>query len=88
MGYKVRVDTDADRVLEKMDAGVRKRLYKSLLRIEQLDDPRSRGHALTGPLKGYWTYPLHEDWRAVCDIQDNIVTVLVLDIGHRSSIYR
>ncbi len=88
MGYKVRIDTDADRTLFKMDAGVRKRLYKALLRIEALDDPRSKGHALTGLFKGLWTYPLAENWRAICDIQDNIVTVMVVDIGHRSDIYR
>lgn len=88
MGYRVLIDTDADRSLEKMDAGLRKRLLKALMRIELLDNPRARGHALTAALKGYWTYPLHEDWRAVCVIQDKTVTVLVLDIGHRSAIYR
>lgn len=88
MGYKVRIDSEADKTLGKMDASVRKRLYKELLRIESLPNPRDRGHALHGDLEGFWTYPLAANWRAVCAIQDKIVTVLVIDIGHRSNVYR
>ena len=46
-----------------------------------------RGKALNGPLAGLWRYRIG-DYRAVCDLIDDRLIVLVIDIGHRSSIYR
>jgi mRNA interferase RelE/StbE len=56
-------------------------------RIASLDDPRSTGHSLTGQLSGLWRYRVG-DFRIICDIQDQRLVVLVVEIGHRSEIYR
>ncbi len=38
-------------------------------------------------LGAYWRYPVG-DYRIICDIQDGKLIVLVVEIGHRSSVYR
>lgn len=53
-----------------------------LLRLT--NDPRSIGQALQGFKFGeFWKYRVG-DWRIICKIEDERVTVLVLRIGHRS----
>jgi len=41
---------------------------------------------MQGRYRGYWRYRVG-DYRIICDIQDDIVTVLVLVIGHRKNVY-
>ncbi len=57
-------------------------------RIAPQADPRSIGAALTGPALGaFWRYRVG-DFRIICDIEDEALCVLVIEIGHRSDIYR
>lgn len=51
------------------------------------DDPRRFGKALHHELQGLWRYRIG-DYRAVCQIQDNQLVVLVLAVGHRRYIYK
>lgn len=69
-----------------MDPQVSRRLRKTLAAVESLDDPRARGKALTGPLRGLWRYRVG-DYRIVCDLVDSRLVVLVIDVDHRNSIY-
>jgi len=50
-------------------------------------DPRTHGRPLTGPLKGYWRYKIGK-YRLICDINDNICTVIVVKAAHRREAYR
>ena len=56
-------------------------------RVASLDSPRRIGEALVGPLKGFWRYRVG-DYRILCRIEDDKLVVLVIEIGHRSDIYR
>ena len=56
-------------------------------RVAALDNPRSLGSALTGPLGGLWRYRVG-DCRVVCDIQDDVLVVLVVRVGRRDQVYR
>lgn len=49
-------------------------------------NPRRFGKSLHGELGGFWRYRVG-DYRIICDIQDENIIVLVVDIGHRSKIY-
>jgi mRNA interferase RelE/StbE len=51
------------------------------------DDPRRLGKALKGPLGDLWRYRVG-DFRIICEIQDGVLTVLVLQIGNRREVYR
>ena len=57
------------------------------LRIAGLDDPRSSGRALTGGLGGFWRYRVG-GYRVICDIQNEVLRVLVVRIGDRRDVYR
>lgn len=52
-----------------------------------MDNPRSTGKALTGPLGGLWRYRVG-DCRVICDIQDGALRVLVVQLGNRREVYR
>ena len=62
------------------------RIAKYLAEVEKLRDPRLRGKALSSNLSGLWRYRVG-DWRVLCRIEDGRLIVLVVQIGHRSSVY-
>ena len=51
------------------------------------DNPRLQGKALTGKYSGLWRYRVG-DYRLICNIEDNTVTILVLALGHRKDVYK
>jgi mRNA interferase RelE/StbE len=52
------------------------------------DDPRMHGKSLVGPKLGaYWRYRVG-DVRVICNIQNEELCVLVVEIGHRKQVYR
>jgi mRNA interferase RelE/StbE len=56
-------------------------------RVATSDDPYSFGKVLTGPLGGLWRYRIG-NYRAICEIEEVALTILVLEVGHRKDIYR
>ncbi|MCY3753487.1 MAG: type II toxin-antitoxin system RelE/ParE family toxin [Alphaproteobacteria bacterium] len=88
MDWKIELDSEAERDLDKLDSQTARRILRFLHgRVAVLDDPRSIGAALRGAgLGGYWRYRVG-DYRIVARIDDDTVTVLVLRLGHRSSVY-
>jgi len=50
------------------------------------DNPRLHGKALSANLSGKWRYRVG-NYRIIASIDDNTVTIMVLNIGHRSDIY-
>ncbi|MEL7464687.1 MAG: type II toxin-antitoxin system RelE/ParE family toxin [Pseudomonadota bacterium] len=57
-------------------------------RLIPADDPRDLGKPLTGTdYRGVWRYRVG-DYRLLTRIEDRVVTIIVLKIGHRSDVYR
>jgi mRNA interferase RelE/StbE len=50
-------------------------------------DPRLFGKALLGEMQGLVRYRIG-DYLLICEIQDEVITILVLEAGHRREIYR
>ena len=73
--------------LKKLDAAISKRVLDYLEQIELLDNPRSRGKALTSNLSGLWRYRVG-DYRILRRIRDDKLIITVIEIGHRSTVYR
>ena len=74
--------------LRKLDKPMARRIVEYLSeRVAEMDDPRTLGTALTGPLGGLWRYRVG-DCRVVCDIQDNALNVLVVRVARRDKVYR
>ena len=56
-------------------------------RLEPSSDPRQWGKALQGEKRGLWRYRVG-DYRLICDIHDERITILILELGHRKDVYR
>ncbi|MCU1309454.1 MAG: type toxin-antitoxin system RelE/ParE family toxin [Candidatus Angelobacter sp.] len=88
MAWTVEVGDFAEKQLRKLDAPVRDRILHYLAdRIQGCKNPRHFGESLKGNKAGWWRYRVG-DYRVICRIQDEKITVLVLAIGHRREIYR
>ena len=87
MRWRIEFEKAARESFEKLDKSVRQQIEKYLDRLLTLSDPRQRGKALTGTRSGQWRYRAG-DYRIICEIRDEVLVVLVLEIGHRSNIYR
>ncbi len=89
MAYRVEFANGAQRDLNKLDKQVAHRILVFLNeRLAILDDPRSLGEPLKGSRLGeLWKYRVG-DWRIIADLQDDLLRVLVLQVGHRREIYR
>ena len=88
MAWKVELSQEADRQLDKLDPQIARRILKFLNdRVAPLDNPRSIGEALRGAKLGeFWKYRVG-DYRLICSIEDKLVLILVLRIGHRRQVY-
>ena len=89
MAWTIEFSKAAERDLLKLDKQVIRRISRFLLeRIAALDDPRSIGEALHGSELGeFWKYRVG-DYRIIVRIEDAVIRILVLEIGHRREIYR
>ena len=88
MAWTVEYADTAKGQLRKLDKQVARRIVDFMdERIAPLEDPRSTGKALTGPLGAFWRYRVG-DCRVICDIQDGALRVLVVQVGNRREVYR
>ena len=83
MTWKIEFTQFADRQLRKIDRVWQAKLLNYLAKIT---DPYAVGKPLSGNKKGLWRYRVG-DYRLVCQIKNNTLTVLVLTVGHRSKVY-
>ena len=88
MGYQVRFTESAVRELKKLDRQT-VRVIKNWVVKNLVDwpDPRAHGKMLTGDLKGVWRYRVG-DYRLFAEIRDDVVTIFVFEVAHRSEVYR
>ena len=88
MAWTIDYSDTAKRQLRKIDKQTARRIVDFMdKRIAGLENPRSTGKALTGPLGNFWRYRVG-DCRVICDIQDDTLRVLVVRVGNRREIYR
>ena len=83
---KVQLSEQAKKTLSKLDKSISKKITSYLHEIEKLADPRSRGKGLTADKAGLWRYRVGE-YRLICHIQDNLLIITVIRIGHRKAVY-
>ncbi|WP_028822301.1 type II toxin-antitoxin system RelE family toxin [Propionimicrobium lymphophilum] len=86
MAWLIEFDARVEKTLAKLDKPTRLRISSFLHELEHIDDPRSRGKALTGNLAGLWRYRVG-NYRIICDIIEGRCRIIVIDVGHRSKIY-
>jgi len=88
LAWRIELTETASRQLRRLDRSEAKRITTFLRdRLATIDDPRSTGKALTGPLGSYWRYRVG-DYRIICDIQDKLLVIMVIAVGNRKDVYR
>lgn len=89
MAWKIELRAEVEKQLGRLAKREAARIVSFLeQRLATHENPRELGIALKGHLLGgYWRYRVG-DYRIICDIQDQKLIVLVVEIGHRRDIYR
>ena len=85
MTYRIEVKNSAAKALKKTPKTDRKRI------VDKIDNlAKSLPNPDTTKIKG--NNPFHKvrvgDYRIVYEIQDNVLLILIVKIGHRKNIYR
>lgn len=86
MSWSLRFSEQAEKELSKLDKSVQKSIKKYMAEVCALADPGARGHSLTGPWAGFHRYRVGQ-LRIIARLQNNIVTITIVTIGRRDSVY-
>ena len=87
MKYHVDYTSHAVGQLKKMDRKIAALILSYIEeKLVDCDDPRSYGKALKGNHQGEWSYRVG-DYRILANIDDHNVTIIIIETGHRSTIY-
>jgi mRNA interferase RelE/StbE len=82
--YTVVVTEKVKKIILKLPSSIASKIENSLLKLEE--NPRPPGFK---KLKGRSGYRIRiGDYRVIYEIEDNILRVIVIDIGHRKDIYQ
>ena len=88
MIWKIKFENKTRRFLKKVDKTTETQILKYLKKVISSNvNPKSFGKPLLSNLSGLWRYRVG-DYRIICNIQDDILLILVIDINHRSEIYK
>lgn len=87
MKYKVIFSKGAIKQFEKLDKHISSLILGWIEKnLDGCENPRQHGKALIGDKSGQWRYRVG-DYRLICEIMDEEIKILVLEVGHRKKIY-
>ncbi len=88
MTWTIKIRDGVRKTIQKLDQQNRSRIVNFLNRdLLLLDNPRQSGKALTGKFKGMWRYRVG-DYRIICEIIDDELVVVAIEVEHRSKVYK
>lgn len=87
MAWTIEYDEGALAELKKLDRQIQREILDYMdTRVATADDPRAFGKPLRHSKFGLWRYRLR-DYRIICQLRQAQLIVLVVAVGHRSTIY-
>ena len=87
MTWKVEWIDAAAKELRKLDKQIQRDILRYFRkRIATDDDPYRLGKPLAGDKLGLWHYRVR-NYRIICNIEKDKLTVLVIRVGHRKDVY-
>ena len=87
MSYKVEYTRTAFKQLKKMDKKIAAFIISFIEeKLVGCENPRLFGKALQGVLNDKWRYRIG-DYRILAKIEDDILIIIVVELGHRKDIY-
>ena len=88
MSWQLEIGAGAQKQLRKLDPALAARIVRAIIRdLGRHGDPRAFGEPMVGNRLGFWRYRIG-DYRAICRIEDAVVTVHVVHVAHRREVYR
>lgn len=88
MAWTIEYDPRALEDLKKLDRQVQREILDYMdERVARAKDPRDFGKSLRASKFGLWRYRVR-DYRIICELQQKRLVVLVVAVGHRSTIYK
>ena len=73
--------------MKKLDKYTQKLIYAWIDKnLQNCENPRVHGKGLVANKSGYWRYRVG-DYRLIAEIQDNEITILIVNVGHRRDVY-
>jgi mRNA interferase RelE/StbE len=86
--WQIEIARTAEKQIRKLDRVAQESIIRFLReRLQAAENPRHLGKPLHGNKGGLWGYRVG-NYRLICDLQDERITVLVLRVGHRKDVYR
>ena len=88
MIYEVRYDELALKQLKKMDRAIKELIISYIEKnLVGTKNPRLKGKPLVRNLADLWRYRV-ENYRIIAEINGNEITIFILEVEHRSKIYK
>ena len=84
MNYKIQYTPAAIKQLSKLDKPIAKRILDYM--TARANNPCEIGKPLKGDMKGYWRHRIG-NYRVISIIEEDVLLVLVVRIGHRKDVY-
>ncbi|HMD86900.1 MAG TPA: type II toxin-antitoxin system RelE/ParE family toxin [Terriglobia bacterium] len=86
MAWSIEYDPEALKDLRKLDRAIQREILDYMdTRVATAQDPRHFGRPLRASKFGLWRYRVR-DYRIICELQQKRLVVLVVAVGHRSTI--
>ena len=87
MPWTFKISDGAEKNLRDIGPSAAREVFEFLeKRVQGNVDPRAHGKPLRQSKHGLWRYRVR-DYRIICRLEDSILTVLVVAVGHRSKVY-
>ena len=87
MLWQIVYSTKILKFLRKLEKNSQLDLKNYLEKISNCEKPMIFGKALEGNLQGFWRYRVGK-FRIICKIDNNKMIIVIIDIDHRSKIYK
>jgi mRNA interferase RelE/StbE len=89
LAWQIEYSPEADKALMGLGTNAEKQIARFMRqRVSNLDNPRSIGEPMKGArFAGLWRYR-SGDYRILCEIQDERICILVVQVGHRREVYK
>ncbi len=88
MAWTIEITRTAEKQITKLHRQAQQAIVRFLRgRLAGTENPRQWGRPLQGEKRVLWRYRVG-DYRLICDLQDERITVVVLQVGHPKDVYR
>ncbi len=86
MAWKIEFAQKAEKAFKKLDRTAQQKIDLYIQKYISTD-PLNHGENLKANLRGLRRYRVG-DYRIVCEVHEEVLTILVVKVGHRKDIYQ